>query len=196
MIDDVAVLYVDARGPYPGLVLQWFDEDRDARTYAGPWPVVAHPPCGPWSALRRFCSSQEAACAPHAVDVVRCYGGVLEHPAGSTLWAHCGMPRPGELPDRWGGRTLEVQQCDWGHVARKRTWLYIVGAGPLPPRPEAREPTHWASGSRGARANREGASVPEGIKVCSARQRRRTPPDFAAWLLEVARTRRNSPRGC
>jgi len=31
-----------------------------------------------------------------------------------------------------------------------------------------------------------GCAVPPGIKVCSAQQRRRTPPAFAEWLVELA----------
>lgn len=46
MRTDVAALYVDPRGPYPKLVAEWYDAARDARTYEGPLPVVAHPPCG------------------------------------------------------------------------------------------------------------------------------------------------------
>lgn len=125
MVTDVAVLYVDPRGPYPALVEHWYDEARDARTYAGPWPIVAHPPCGPWGRLRHLSRKQPKDCGPAAVAAVRAFGGVLEHPADSLLFSHCGMPKPGELPDAWGGVTIVVHQVDYGHVARKKrgsTW--------------------------------------------------------------------------
>ena len=39
----VAALYVEPDGPYAGLDgVEVWDEARDARTYAGPQPVVAH----------------------------------------------------------------------------------------------------------------------------------------------------------
>lgn len=45
----IAALFVATGGCYFGLpeVDPW-DEKRDARLYAGPWPVVAHPPCARW----------------------------------------------------------------------------------------------------------------------------------------------------
>ena len=48
----IAALYVETDGVYYGLddVDPW-DEARDARLYAGPWPVVAHPPCSSWCQL-------------------------------------------------------------------------------------------------------------------------------------------------
>ncbi len=191
---DVVALYVDPFGPYPGLVATWFDEERDAKTYDGFLPVVAHPPCGPWGALRHLNEKQDPSCGPRAVEQVRRWGGVLEHPRGSRLFRHCGMPHPGELPDAWGGLTFEVCQVDWGHVARKRTWIYVVGCREFPPAPAAREPTHWVSGGRTS-SSRKGSPVPPGIKVCSAQQRRRTPPAFAAWLLDIARAALHKSNG-
>jgi hypothetical protein len=183
---DVVALYVDPRGPYPELVAEAYDAARDARTYTGSLPVVAHPPCGPWSSLRGLSQETTKALAPHAVELVRRLGGVLEHPAGSLLWPHCGLPKPGALPDAWGGITYQVDQCDWGHVARKRSWIYVVGLShkDMPLAPEPREPTHWCSGvhTPGARGK-----PPPGIKIASAQQRRRTPRAFAEWLIEIAR---------
>lgn len=187
VIHDVAALYVDPFGPYPKLVEHWYDAERDATKYAGPWPVIAHPPCGPWGWLRHLYQGNDHDLAITAVEQVRRWNGVLEHPAHSKLFHHLGLPRPGELADRWGGYTLQVEQCDWGHPARKRTWLYIVSSYPVPPRPEPREPTHWASGSRTAK----NGPVPPGIKVCSAEQRRRTPEAFARWLIALAAGRRS-----
>lgn len=192
---DVSVLYVDPRGPYPSLVADCWDEARDARNYAGPNPVVAHPPCGPWSSLRHLWRGQQRDCALIAVDHVRRFGGVLEHPAGSKLWSYAegvGRPLPCEVIgwDKYGGRSFEVDQCDWGHPARKRTWLYVVGLGPyerLPPTPPHRKPTHWCSGVHTPGARGE---TPPGIKVCSAQQRRRTPRAFAEWLIALAKMAR------
>jgi hypothetical protein len=192
-VSEVAALYIDDRGPYPTLLgadACW-GIARDARLYEGPWPVVAHPPCRNYGSLKHLATGDDSDCAPRAVEQVRRWGGVLEHPATSTLWKRCGLPAPGELPDAWGGFAVEVQQCDWGHPARKRTRLYIVGASSLPPAPPRREPTHWCSGVHTPGARGE---TPPGIKVCSAQQRRRTPRAFAEWLILIARRAQTSVR--
>lgn len=55
----IAALYVAKGGCYFGLdgVDPW-DEARDARLYAGPHPVVAHPPCARWCRLAALVQSQ------------------------------------------------------------------------------------------------------------------------------------------
>jgi hypothetical protein len=186
----IAALYIDPKGPYPAMQdVDCWDESRDARKYDGPWPVVAHPPCGPWANLKHLHSRpEERALGIRAVEQVRALGGVLEHPAGSLLFRRTGMPFPGELPDVYGGRSIEVEQVRWGHPARKRTWLYLVGVRDVGAYPPPREPTHWVSGGRRHARKGSGGFAPPGIKICSAQQRRRTPPAFAEWLVSLART--------
>lgn len=185
MRTDVVALYVDPRGPYPKLVEEFYDEARDARTYTGELPVVAHPPCGPWGRLRAFCVKQDPTCGPSAVEKVRSFGGVLEHPEWSRLFNVCGMPRPGELPDAWGGRTYAVSQVSWGHRAEKRTWLYVVGVDPDLVTRGIRTggiATHVVNTSR------KGQRRPELGKI----ERLLTPVAFAIWLLDLAATARRS----
>jgi len=187
----VAALYIDPRGPYPSMPgVECWDEKRDACLYDGPHPVVAHPPCGPWGKLRHLYGGQDRDCALRAVEQVRAFGGALEHPAGSKLWEHCKLPMTSVELDRYGGFSLEVEQVAWGHVARKKTWLYLCGID----RGEVVRgirtggtPTHWLSGGRAHSRKGSGGFAPPGIKICSAQQRRRTPPLFAAWLVSLAR---------
>jgi hypothetical protein len=137
-VKTVAALYVETGGAYFGLdgVDPW-DVARDARLYAGPHPVVAHPPCQLWVNLaalnfRRYGGEHnrpgnDGGCFASALDSVRRFGGVLEHPAFTNAWAAHGLPAP--LGIGWqrtteGGWVCEVWQSAYGHRARKRTWLY------------------------------------------------------------------------
>jgi len=169
----VAVLFAREDSHYKQLSgTDVYDIRRDARTYRGTGPAVVHPPCRSWGRLRQFAKPREdeKALGPFAVDVVRRNGGVLEHPAESTLFAHCGMPRPGRFPDKYGGWTLELDQFHFGHRAEKRTWFYIVGVGPdeLPPIPHREgSPTHCVRPTK---------SYPRLPSITKA-EREHTPPD-------------------
>ena len=169
----VAALYVRADGHYatmPG-VDAW-PEERDASRYTGPGPVVAHPPCAPWGQYRTIAPTrQRADLAVRAVDQVRWYGGVLEHPADSRLWPARDIPKPGEAPDQWGGWSMLIRQSWWGHRAPKPTWLYVVGCRPADI-PELPPPVPDPGGR---------------IENMAHREREMTPPDLAAWLVELAR---------
>jgi hypothetical protein len=134
----IAALYVETGGVYFGLpnVDPW-DKKRDARLYAGPYPVVAHPPCerwgrywsgGPSGKVRRK-KGDDANCFAAAIAAVRRWGGVLEHPEASHAWGFFGLnapPRDGGwiTADFYGGWTCCVEQGHYGHKARKMTWLY------------------------------------------------------------------------
>lgn len=183
----VAALYIDVkRGPYAHMLgVDAWGLERDAKLYSGPHPVVAHPPCGPWGQLAHFCTRQDPECATRAVEQIREHGGILEHPAGSRLWSELRLPRPGEIP-RAGLWTLEVDQCRWGHEARKRTWLLMSGidpsdVGPLPP---------WRAPSRSIDTSK--AQKRRGVYLPHLPKSRRhlTPPAFAAWLVRLARAAR------
>ena len=142
----IAALFVETGGVYYGLpdVDPW-DKERDARLYAGPYPVVAHPPCERWSSLNNlvlcryphraeeFAHGNDGGCFAAALAAVRRFGGVLEHPAQSRAWWTFDLPAPThKLWQRGvcGGWATEVDQVAWGHPARKRTWLYVFGAEP------------------------------------------------------------------
>ncbi len=183
----VAVLFARADSTYKTLEgCDVYDMERDARTYDGPWPVVAHPPCRAWGGLRHFAKPRpdEKNLARLAVALVREFGGVLEHPAASMLWRAQQLPEPGRR-DAYGGWTLVVDQDWFGHRAEKRTRLYVVGCEPadaptLPLRLE--EPTHVVSSWAGLRAGMPGYR-PQLRKP----EREHTPMEFAIWLCELAR---------
>ncbi|CAN5168273.1 hypothetical protein BH09PSE1_BH09PSE1_09310 [soil metagenome] len=137
----IAALYVETDGSYFGLpdVDPW-DEARDARRYAGPNPVVAHPPCQRWGRMKEGGPSLPGGRIPHhdegcfaaALTAVRNFGGVLEHPKDSSAWDYFGLMKPPPTggwvrADSFGGWTCCVDQGFYGHFANKRTWLYAVG---------------------------------------------------------------------
>jgi hypothetical protein len=179
---DIAVLFARENSIYKTIPsCDVYDINRDARTYKGKMPVVAHPPCRSWGRLRQFAKPRpdEKELAVFAVETIRRVGGVLEHPAESSLWLHCHMPRPGEFYDQYGGWTIAVEQFHWGHRAEKATWLYIVGCNPsdLPEIPVRQgRPTHCIRPTK---------SYPRLPSVTKA-EREQTPPAFAEWLVQVA----------
>ncbi len=192
----VAVLFANAlHSPYPAIEgVDVYDINRDARTWPGGAPVVAHPPCRAWGAYSGLAKPRddEKGLAPWAIEQVRRWGGVLEHPKGSKLWDHLGLPNAFRREtDEWGGWTLQVNQHWWGHKAAKPTWLYICGLRtalpvlPLPPYPEVTHVIQCASkrpdGTRVAKGDADWK--PELPK----RERELTPPLFAQWLVDLAR---------
>lgn len=193
----VAALFVANPGCYIGLpdVDPW-DVTRDARLYAGPHPVVAHPPCQLWvnfAALnfKRWGGEHnrpgnDGGCFALALASVRRWGGVLEHPASSKAWTHYDLLRP-SAKGGWSqtaytghlaGReyVCEVWQSAYGHAARKRTWLLYVGAS------EPSDPS-WEQ-----RPGRAQVGWFDRIKpTLSKREASATPLAFRDMLLDLAR---------
>jgi len=178
----LVVLFVRSQSIYKVLGLDCYDSLRDARTFAGDGPVIAHPPCRTWGNLRTVATrapADEHALGPWAVEQVRRCGGVLEHPAGSTLFEECGCGSAGDC-----GFVLSVDQFHWGHRAAKPTRLYVVGCSPadVPPMPHREgSPTHCISQGHGVRIGHPlfKSRVPQW-------ERESTPPAFARWLVDLA----------
>ena len=191
----VAALYVQAGGCYFGLpnVDPW-DEQRDARLYDGPWPVVAHPPCSRWCRLAGLVEArwghkrgEDDGCFEAALASVRKWGGVLEHPAYSDAWGAFGLNRPPSsggwvVADFEGGWTCHVEQGWLGHKAPKPTWLYAIGVD-VPSLPWGEKP--WV-----ARCKRCGAKATENsycLGCLGSGRRHLTPIEFRDVLLDIAR---------
>lgn len=119
----IAALYVETDGCYYGLpdVDPW-DIDRDARCYAGPHPVVAHPPCQRWGRFwhgstrkpHQYKLGYDFGCFAAALDAVSMWGGVIEHPADSHAWRYFEI----EPPRRFAGwrRTTNPSRSWWDDV--------------------------------------------------------------------------------
>lgn len=186
----VAALYVETNGVYYGLdgVDPW-DEQRDARLYDGPWPVVAHPPCNVWSIMANcrpeIVKDDDQGCFESALNVVRTFGGVLEHPRHTRAWKRYGLQRPmsgvWSWPDEYGGRVTEVDQRHYGHPCRKATWIYYVGPEPEPlatGEGDKGEPIFSPDSKRGQHANTHNNHA----------ARSRSPEPFRDLLLSMARS--------
>ena len=186
----IAALFVQTGGVYFGLdgVDPW-NEARDARTYNGVAPVVAHPPCSRWCQLAYINQKRyghrvgdDGGCFAAALTAVRRCGGVLEHPARSYAWPAFGLQRPvfghwTQDPD--GAWVTEVAQGTYGHRARKLTWLYVVG-----PRPPDLDWRVIAPSAQVSFCKNHGNSL---LPRLSKREASATPPAFRDLLLSLAR---------
>lgn len=194
----IAALYVATDGCYFSLrdVDPW-DEVRDARRYRGPHRVIAHPPCERWGNFwfgspknialgkKRETPGADAGCFEAALSSVRKWGGVLEHPATTHAWWYFGIDQPSAKggwtnPDRFGGSSCCVEQGNYGHRARKPTWLYAVrcqlpqliwGVSHPPPMPRP-----------------HGGTQGSACEIMGKQERLRTPLPFRDLLLRLART--------
>lgn len=206
----IAALYIDRGGPYFRMpdVDPW-DVERDARLYAGPWPVVAHPPCERWgrywgggpSAKVKRQLGDDGGCFEHALRSVSTWGGVLEHPEGSHAFRRYQLRTP-----KWREGWVEcrssmgnawvccVAQGHYGHRARKLTWLYAVAPRELLPAldfsiPTPRSRLDYGFHSAEERSARKAERAPViNQSRLTARENPLTPPAFAALLVGLARS--------
>ena len=195
----IAALFVSRKGPYWGrLDIDAWDELRDARLYAGPHSVVAHPPCSRWCRLAGLVEArwghrrgEDGGCFALALHSVRTWGGVLEHPAYSDAWRAYDLPAP--RGDGWqrgicGGWSCHVEQSKYGHRAKKATWLYYHGEAPPPSLRWGRTPdgqsealVSWCANKTRSDESRPRLGHAEAIH---------SPVEFADMLIALARSAR------
>ena len=182
----VSVLFTEKKSVYDTIDgIEVYNKERNALTFDGRGPIVAHPPCRAWGRLRAFAKPEpgEKELAIWAVSQVRQHGGVVEHPESSALWAELDLPF-GLDRDEYGGFTLSVDQFWWGHRARKRSWFYICGIEPseIPAYPIRFDAiTHTVSTTM--RRKRDWFTPKPSI---SRKERSATPIALAEWLIELA----------
>lgn len=214
----IAALYVETDGCYYGLhdVDPW-DEARDARRYAGPYPVVSHPPCQRWGRFwhgstrkpHQYKLGDDDGCFKSALHTLRRWGGVIEHPCDSRAWKFFKMDPPRRhagwmwtrapvvdgvhLDGDW--HTCYVEQGHYGHMSRKPTWLLVHGVA----RDDLPE-LDWSRGEQRlhpvalarygyAKARRIGMTAMVGGKD-KTKIRNATPLAFRDVLIGIARSAR------
>lgn len=199
----IQALFVSRFGPYFGLLGEenCWDEQRDARSFAGPGPVIAHPPCERWgrywsggpNVSKPKIMGDDGGCFESALSSVRKWGGVLEHPEGSHAFRCFGILRPkwrsGWELSRANEWTCCVAQGNYGHRSRKLTWLVFVGTNKPPeldwsiPHGMARLDAGYHSA--GHRKRQEGVAATVTNRLTAA-ERIATPLPFAELLIRLA----------
>jgi hypothetical protein len=173
----VTVLFCRTDTIYKTLGVDYWDADRDALKWEGGNSVIAHPPCRAWGILAHMAkpSPCEMWLAPWSAEQVRIWGGVLEHPSRSRLFNY--LPPVSGDTDSFGGYTIEIDQYWFGHVAHKKTKLYICGVDKddLPPIPY-----------RDGKAKKSITGQVPNTKRCTQYEREYTPTQLATWLIKVS----------
>lgn len=210
----IAALFVATNGPYFGLpgVDPW-DARRDARKYAGPWAVICHPPCERWGRYwsggpnpnaKRQKLGDDGGCFEAALNAVLTYGGVLEHPAHTMAYEHFGIQAP-PIDGGWQAQlyrnqmvwTCHVEQGNYGHRARKATWLLAAKVSDLPL-------LKWGASSATARLDdgyhsteerREREREKQGLCASSEAHQSGMRPHSEAVSRSIASNRRAKERG-
>lgn len=165
---NIAVLCANNRSIYNEIEnIDVYDRRRDARTFAGTAPVIAHPPCRSYSAFMRHWAKPEPGerdLALFCAERVACNGGVLEHPA------HSRFVRRFVGSSEW--RIEEVHQGWFGYPTTKATWLLMPSGYELPEVPfmlSQYGKEKWL------------------FENMSRSQRSATTFTFASWLIDLVR---------
>lgn len=164
----IAILCANENSIYktiPGLEV--YDINRDAYTYKGTDPIIAHPPCAQWSRLKAFAkiNNKEKNLAYYCLDKIHENGiGILEHPMGSSFFKEAGIVK----------NLYSVDQYWFGFPARKRTYLYFYRCKPI------KFPLKFDA-------------IETDVQKMKYESRSTTTEKFALWLIECILQSTNKP---
>jgi len=162
----IAVLCAAKKSIYKTIEnLEVYDEKRNARSYTGTFPVIAHPPCRGYSAFTRHWAKPrpgEKDLAFFCTERMLLNGGVLEHPA------HSRYVRNFKMDKRF--RIATIHQSWWGYPTTKKTWLLMPAHYKLPEIPFS------------LKMQGKEKQIFENM---SHFDRHRTTLEFATWLIKL-----------
>ena len=137
-MDKINALLVIENGPYYNLdnIEPWSEKENAFNCKNGA-PAICHPPCKRWgryakggpSARKQFLLGDDDCAFAYSLWYVRTFGGIIEHPEGTHAYKYYGLNCPTQRKgwvkaDEYGGITCSIAQGNYGHKARKMTWLY------------------------------------------------------------------------
>jgi hypothetical protein len=168
------VLFTKENSIYEQLGCECYGKERNALTYTGDKPVIAHPPCRAWGTMKHWAKPEigEKELALWAFDLVNKNGGILEHPLRSELW---------KTVNTSTGHLFPINQLDFGHVCTKPTMLYISGLQTLSSLPTIpltfKQPTHKIQSMKSEFGRK--------LKWANKNQREGTPEKLAQWMIDI-----------
>jgi len=190
----IAALFVAKGSIYKSFdFIDCYDVERDAMSYRGTLPVIAHPPCQLWGNMAYVNYARwggehnrpgnDGGKFKFALSCVNRCGGVIEHPKNSRAWSDFELVKPqlGKWTRSGMGWVCEVWQSAYGHRANKATWLYYVGnTEPKELRWERPTGSHQVGfyDQRGKEKNKP---------TLSKREANATPIGFALELIKMVR---------
>ena len=201
----INALYVESTGVYSNIEgVECWDIIKDARTCKNGALAIAHPPCERWgrywgggpNVKVKKILGDDNGCFAHSLWYVRTFGGVIEHPEASHAWNYYGLTKPPKSggwikADNYGGMTCCVEQGNYGHKARKATWLYINKISPIELTwGKAEDKMRMEEGFHGKEAAKIARAQPgyKPVQRLSAQERVDTPLEFRDLLLTMVAT--------
>jgi len=158
----IAVLCANVNSVYKSFPdLEVYDKNRNAYTFPGGSPIIAHPPCQQWSRLKHFAKGDQAEkdLAFFCLEMVNKYGGILEHPIGSHFFKAAGITK-----------TYSINQSWFGFPAKKTTLLYFSQCAP------AAHPLNFNA-------------IEKRVQDLHSSKRSDTTIQFAEWLIKSVSSR-------